>query len=153
MKTSKVFLPLIALFFFIASSVSSFGQNANEQIPVEVWLPYTGHFDYWTVTLSPTGGGQTYVFNTTSQNNVSTNPAGRPLLGYIPSGTYTVAIQANTSCNWSTYSPVELTANSFNLPEDDWVYDRGSSEDAETGPLTVSSSSNGVYIVIDYLWY
>lgn len=153
MKTSKFFLPLIALFFFIASSVSSFGQSNNGLIPVEVWLPYNGHHDYWTVTISSVDGGQSYTFETTPQNNSSTHPTYyQPVIGHIAPGEYTVSIQAS-SWNWSTQSPVELWVYTIGASNNQDVYDRGTTDSAETPSITVDSDAMALQVTIDYLWY
>lgn len=152
MKTSKFFLPLIALFFFISSSVSSFGQSNVGLIPVEILLPYDGHHDYWEVTFKSTEGGNNYTFNTTPQNNSYTHYNFQSVIGYIAPGSYTVSIQAS-GWNWYTQSPVELTAYTIGSFNNQYVYDQGTNDSAETPCITVDSDAMALQVTIDYLWY
>ena len=80
MKTNKILKTagVLCLFLFIGSK--SFAQT---NVEVGINLPYSGNYNYWTITFSD-NNGNSYTFYTDN------NSFNSHVLGTIPAGTYNI---------------------------------------------------------------
>jgi hypothetical protein len=144
MKTSKVFLPLIALFFFIASSVSSFGQ-VNVPLTLTSELSINSQYDKHFIIDAYKSDGQIYSFE------IDVDLLGETyLLGTIPAGNYDkIEVSGFKISNWSSWN-TNIEYGIYSLGASPWT------EQISGGSMTLrnlaisESESVDIHLAVDY---
>lgn len=84
MKTKMMLFAGVLCFFMLTGLKKSVAQD----VQVGIYLPYSGHYNEWDITLTNVYTGDSYEFHTNS-TTFNTN-----VLGTVPAGTYNIDYQS-----------------------------------------------------------
>jgi hypothetical protein len=79
---------LITIAFIFSMLLGGFTRSSAQDVQVGISLPYSGNFNYWTITFYEYSGPNSYVFETDDDTFDS------QILGTLPPGKYNIELNS-----------------------------------------------------------